>query len=652
MTPTPSRPPSRISIRLLTPASSGADKAKAIVGDPFVVEALVVCDGHDLLSAEVCWREHGAGQWQRGAMRAVGNDRWRGLVVAEAPGLVEVVVEAWTDRVGSWRRDITKWSDADLSAELAAGAALLAERATVLPPTAASRVLDAVSTLSSEDCSLTVRLNAGLDDAVAACFDAVPDPYDLSASDPITVRVERERAAVGVWYEMFPRSEGGFAGAAERLEDLAMAGVDVVYLPPIHPIGSTNRKGRYNTLVAGPEDPGSPWAIGSAVGGHEAVEPSIGGLDGFIEFRERAEVLEMEVALDLAFQCSPDHPWVAAHPEWFQRRPDGTIRYAENPPKKYQDIHPIDFWCELPHRGALWTACRDIVELWITRGVRIFRVDNPHTKPLPFWRWLIDDIWSRHPDVVFLAEAFTSPAMMHELARLGFSQSYTYFTWRTSAWELRSYVEELRDGSDAPWFRPNFWPSTPDILSGPLRGGSRQQFEIRLVLAALLAPSYGVYSGYELCENTPQGPDNEEYFDSEKYRIVTRDWAGSSGSLMPLFGRLNEIRRGHPAVKSLRNLRFVHVDDPNVLAWTLAGPSGAAPLLVVVNLSDQAVVETMVRFDPVAVGVDPAGYIAIDLLTNESWEWSGGDRYVRLDPDERVGHVLELQVPSATVPQP
>ena len=423
-------------------------------------------------------------------------------------------------------------------------------------------------------------------------------------------------------------------------------GFDVVYLPPIHPIGTTHRKGRHNALVAQPEDPGSPWGIGSAVGGHCAIDPALGSFDDFDHFVARAADLGLEVALDIALQCSPDHPWLTDHPEWFSHRPDGSIRYAENPPKKYQDIHPIEFWPDAPHRAELWTACLDIFEFWIRRGVWIFRVDNPHTKPLAFWDWALHQLHVRHPEVVVLAEAFTRPAVMAELADVGFSQSYTYFTWRQSADELGSYVEELAHGPHAATFRPNFWPTTPDILIGALRQGSPAVFRVRALLAALLSPSWGIISGYEWCENVPASPDTEEYFDSEKYRTVLRDWDHPpSSDISAWITRLNGIRRDHPTITDLASHRRWTSDDPRVLAWSRSSPTATAPVLVIAATTADVEIETVVEIDGHALGMG-ARFDVHDLLTGERWTWSSGRNYVRFDGVDRIAHVFVLGPPS------
>jgi starch synthase (maltosyl-transferring) len=446
---------------------------------------------------------------------------------------------------------------------------------------------------------------------------------------------------VGAWYELFPRSYGGFRGTAKRLAAVAEMGFDILYLPPIHPIGTTARKGPGNTLDAGPDDPGSPWAIGSALGGHDAIEPSLGSLSEFDELVAEAERLGMEVALDYALQCSPDHPWVTEHPEWFGHRPDGSIRFAENPPKQYQDIFPIEFFPgSEADRVALWEACLAILEHWIAHGVRIFRVDNPHTKPFALWEWMIERVRARHPDVVFLAEAFTRPAAMHRLAEVGFSQSYTYFTWRTSKAELTSYLVELAQGPDASYFRPNLWPNTPDILSGPLRDGPPAAFKLRAVLAATLGPSWGIYSGYELCENQPASDTNEEYLLSEKYELKHRDF-DSSSSIAPFIAQLNDIRRRHPALTDLRSLQFHHAPDDALIVYSKRVDDDI--VLVIVNLDPSSGHEATLWIDLGALGLPwDADLVAYDELSSSTFVWRGPEPYVRLDPS-RPAHVVWLR---------
>jgi len=647
----PPADPYRTFITDVRPRTPNGRAPKAAVGDPVEVRAHLVRDGHGILAAQLRWRRLDGTRSKWAAVPMVVDDHGhaRGRFEPEAPGMYEFEVDAWEDRFATWRRDLRLRVAAgeDVATELLDGADLLERILPEVRKGRRSRVRDAIEQLRATSCGEGVRVAAGLDDAVAEVVVGLPDPEDRTTSGPHPLRVDRELAVRGAWYELFPRSEGGFVEGAriwDRLERIAEAGFDVLYLPPIHPIGVTNRKGPGNTLVAGPDDVGSPWAIGGPDGGHTDVDPSLGTLEDVRRFIRRANELGVEVALDHALQCSPDHPWVRDHPEWFQVRSDGSIRYAENPPKKYQDIHPINFWPPKDSdRVALWKACRGILEFWIEQGIRVFRVDNPHTKPLAYWEWVIRDIQRRHPDVVFLAEAFTDPAMMHALAEIGFSQSYTYFTWRTSKWELVEYGEELAHGEAAGWFRPNLWPNTPDILSGPLRNGSPGQFAIRAVLAATMAPSWGIYSGYELCENQPASPDNEEYLHSEKYELKVRDWSPTEqpGSLWALIARLNEIRRAHPAMWRMWSLRFHHVEDDRLIAYSHRRDDDV--VMVVVNLAPDELVESTLHVDPGSLGLPPEGpYLARDELTGEEWTWEGPTAYVKLGPDERVAHVLSL----------
>jgi starch synthase (maltosyl-transferring) len=458
--------------------------------------------------------------------------------------------------------------------------------------------------------------------------------------------VDRERALVGAWYELFPRSFGGFRGVVDELPRIAEMGFDIVYLPPVHPIGAQYRKGKNNTLDPAADDVGSPWAIGGPEGGHCALHPDLGTWDDFALLVESAAAHGMEIALDYALQCSPDHPWVSEHPEWFHRRPDGSIAYAENPPKKYQDIYPINFWPEREDdRAALWQGCKDIVDFWIGKGVRIFRVDNPHTKPTAFWAWLIPAVQDEHPDVLFLAEAFTRPKVMAKLAEVGFTQSYTYFTWRTQQHGtdgLREYLEELAHGPKADYMRPNFWPNTPDILAGPLRDGPPAAFKQRLVLAATMTPSYGVYSGYELCENEPMSEANEEYFRSEKYEVKDRDFSDPR-SLGPWIGLVNEIRRRHPALQRLRNIHFHDSNNDALIAYSKHTDDRADVVLMVVSLDPHHAQEANISIDLGLLGLPwDQPYEAYDELTGQSFTWEGSVQYVRLDPHQ-AAHVLHLR---------
>ena len=650
--------PYRTLLREITPVTPCGYSPKSVVGDDVDFGALLVSEGHGMLAAQVRWRrvdsaERPRPKWSILPMAVDASGRASAAARLDEPGSYEFEVRAWPDRFATWRRDLRLRAAAgdDLSVEFEEGALLLTRLVDRLPEASRARVRDAIAQLASATCSDRVRLSAALDDALAALVAGVGLAEDLTTSERHPLRVDRELAVRGAWYEFFPRSEGGFVAGArswDRLDRIAQAGFDVVYLPPIHPIGHSHRKGRDNTLVAGPDDVGSPWAIGSSEGGHTSVHPELGTIEDVRRFIARADELGLEIALDYALQCSPDHPWVSEHPEWFVHRADGSIRYAENPPKKYQDIYPIDFWpAEDADRLALWQACRDVLEFWIDCGVTVFRVDNPHTKPLAFWAWIIADVQAAHPGIVLLSEAFTDPTMMHSLAEVGFSQSYTYFTWRETKDELTSYGEELAHAPTASWFRPNLWPNTPDILAGPLRDGSPAAFAQRALLAATLAPSWGVYSGYEFCENDPV-PDKEEYRNSEKYELRDRNH-DDAHSLWSLFSQLNHLRRAHPAFWRMHSLRFHHVDHPDVIAYShqrSAVGGQVDRVLMVVNLVPDEVREATVYLDHDALGLSPdVPFEVLDGLTGEAWVWSGSGNYVRLDPAERVGHVFGIVRP-------
>ncbi len=618
--------------------------AKAVVGHRLRVRADIFRDGHAVLAARVSLRPAGSKKWQTAPMREVVNDLWVGDVEPSELGLHEFAIEGWTDTLATWRRDTRKKLDAgdDISVELEEGALLLEARLRRIARVDREHVKAAIEILRDTTRDLASRFEA------ASAPDVV-DPIselveaDVTKTGTYRVWVDRERAAVGAWYELFPRSYGGLRGATERLDAVAEMGFDVVYLPPIHPIGMSHRKGRDNSLTPAADDPGSPWAIGSADGGHTAIEPSLGTEADFAAFVARAGELQLEVALDYALQCSPDHPWVTEHPEWFHQRPDGTIKYAENPPKKYQDIYPINFWpTEESDRRALWEACKDIIDFWIDRGVRIFRVDNPHTKPLPFWEWLITQVHSTNPDIVFLSEAFTRPKVMAKLAEVGFSQSYTYFTWRTTKHELVEYGTEVAYAPTAGYMRPNFWPTTPDILSGPLRNGPSSVFKQRLVLAATLSPSYGIYSGYELCENEPFSEANEEFLHSEKYEIKHRRF-DDDGSLAPYIARVNDARRRHRALTELSNVTFHANGNDNLLAYSKAAADGHDTVLVVVNLDPYNTQEDTLWLDLEALGVKEGDSFEVhDELTDATFVWSGNAAYVRLSSEEPA-HLLHVR---------
>ncbi len=641
---------------------TGRYPAKAVIGQPTTVSADIFRDGHDLLAARVGWRPEGESKWRYAPMAELGNDRWTATVEPSALGRHELRIEAWTDRFATWRRDVLLKQGAgqDITVEMEEGALLLERRAADVAASDAGKAggralekaaeaLRAGATRNGSRDTGSNGLAEALRSHLADLLATVPDPVDLTPSEPIPLWVDRERAVFSSWYELFPRSEGGLRATADAgVPRVAAMGFDVLYLPPIHPVGVSHRKGPNNTLDAGPDDPGSPWAIGRAEGGHTAIEPSLGTIDDFDYLVKVARDHDMEIALDYALQCSPDHPWVKDHPEWFHHRPDGSIKYAENPPKKYQDIYPINFWPVSPDGGpgqqeALWQACRDILDHWIGHGVRIFRVDNPHTKPLAFWEWIIPAVQRDHPDVLFLAEAFTRPKVMAALAEVGFTQSYTYFTWRTTKWELRNYLEELAQGPKADFMRPNFWPNTPDILAHPLRDGTPAAFKQRLVLAATLVPSYGIYGGYELVENAPASEANEEYLYSEKYEVKHREW-DNPASLAPFVTQLNAIRRRHPAFAELGNIRFHGTFNDHMLAYSKRSADGSDTVLVVVNLDPDAAHDDTVVLDLDALGM-PSNrpFTAYDELSGATYTWEGPSAYVRLDPWV-AAHVFSLRL--------
>lgn len=642
----------------------GRRPAKAVVGETFEVSATVFREGHDAVGANVVLRDPAgrSGPWTPLTELAPGTDRWGAEITPTAPGRWSYTVEAWSDPVATWRHHarikIPAGIDTDLVLE---EGARLHERAASGVPKNDGReaVLSAVDGLRDERRPVADRLAAALAPDVTAALDRHPLRELVTSSRPMPLQVERERALFGSWYELFPRSEGAkveegrrpvsgtLRTAAERLPAVAAAGFDIVYLPPVHPIGTAFRKGPNNTLSAGPFDVGSPWAIGSPDGGHDAIHPDLGTLEDFDHFVARARELRMEVALDFALQCSPDHPWVTQHPEWFHRRADGTIAYAENPPKKYQDIYPIAFDADFP---GLVRETERLLRFWMSHGVRIFRVDNPHTKPVAFWEKVIADINRTDPDVIFLAEAFTRPAMMNTLGMIGFQQSYTYFTWRNGKQELTDYLTEL-SGDAAAWMRPNFFVNTPDILHAYLQDGGRPAFAVRAVLAATLSPTWGVYAGYELCENTPVRAGSEEYLDSEKYQLRPRDWAGAErtgATLTPLLTRLNRLRRRHPALRRLRNLRFHHADNDSVIVYSKR--TGDSCVLTVVNLDPHHTQEATVSLNMPELGLDWHESVPVrDELTGETYHW-GRDNYVRLEPGREMApaHVLSLR-PSSPI---
>jgi starch synthase (maltosyl-transferring) len=629
----------------------GRYPVKRVVGDRLEVGADVLKDGHDAVAARICFRGPTDTGWRYAPMSYdFDSDRWSGSFVVDRIGRWTYTVEGWADAFETWRDDLEKRLHAgqDVEAELHEGAALLEAAARRAGGVERTRLEHAAVVLREPKVLAPERARTALDPTLRQLARAHGDRgIGARYHRELELVVDRPRALFASWYEMFPRSQtrepgrhGTFADAALALPRLADLGFDVVYLPPIHPIGRSHRKGPDNALVAAPGDPGSPWAIGNEHGGHDAVEPALGTLADFDRFVGAAQALGMEVALDYALQCSPDHPWVREHPEWFFVRTDGSIKYAENPPKKYQDIYPLDFWCA--EREALWRACRDLLLHWIGHGVRTFRVDNPHTKPLAFWEWIIGEVQAAHPDVVFLSEAFTRPKRMQALAKLGFTQSYTYFTWRNAAWELREYLSELTQTEVAEYLRGNLFVNTPDILHAYLQTGGRAAFRVRLVLAATLSPIYGIYSGFELCENVPLRADSEEYLHSEKYEVRPRDWS-QPGNLDADIRLINRIRRENPALQRYRNLSFHHSENDQILFYRKSMPNGSNELLIAVNLDPHHAQASMVHVPTDALGLAPdADYLVEDLLTGTRYTWHGSRNYVRLEPPEQVAHVLRL----------
>jgi starch synthase (maltosyl-transferring) len=598
--PKTANPPARIQIQDVTPqVDCGRYPVKRTLGERVEVTAKIFRDGHEQLGAAVRYKPAGATRWQESPLEPLGNDLWSGSFAVDSCGTWCYRVEAWVDRIASFQEELRRKVDAgqkDLSGELAEGGVLLG------------------------DPKLTVET------ALAA---PSKDRFGKTWSATYAVDVDRELARFGSWYELFPRSWGGFAGVTKALPELAGLGFDVVYLPPIHPIGVSNRKGPNNALTAKRGDPGSPWAIGSELGGHDAINPELGTLADFERMVAKAKELGVEIALDFAIQCSPDHPWLKQHPEWFNRRPDGTLKYAENPPKKYQDIYNVNFDSE--DWKGLWTALRDVVLLWVSRGITVFRVDNPHTKPVPFWEWLIKEVRAEHPDVIFLAEAFTRPAMMTTLGKIGFAQSYTYFTWKNTRWELLEFLAQLLDWSET--YRPNAFANTPDILHEYLQLGGRPAFQTRLVLASTLFPSYGIYSGYENIENLPVREGSEEYLNSEKYETKKRTL---DGPLLPLVAALNRARRENRALQYFDNLTILETENEQLFAYLKR--TGENIVITVVNLNPLETHEGICQI-PVSTGLPPT-YRVRDLLGGEEWNWHIGRNYVRLEPGR--AHLLRV----------
>lgn len=623
---------------------------KRTVGDAVIVEADAFTDGHDAVRCVLRHRVAGAAEWLETEMQALGNDRWRGSFTVAQLGRYEYTVVAWTDRYLTWRRELERRDDpVDIMIALKIGAALLeaaAERAPEADAVLLRAQAEQLRTARDPEAGKSLALDALAAERVARYPDR---KFATHYAVNLQVIVDPPLARFGAWYEFFPRSasavpgqHGTFKDCEARLPYIAQMGFDIVYFPPIHPIGRARRKGPNNTLQAGPDDPGSPWAIGAAEGGHCAIHPQLGTLEDFQRLLAKAREHHLQIALDIAFQCAPDHPYVQAHPEWFRFRPDGSVQYAENPPKKYQDIYPFDF--ETDAWRELHQELTEVVLYWARQGVRVFRVDNPHTKPFTLWEQLIGTVKEQYPETIFLSEAFTRPRVMHRLAKLGFSQSYTYFTWRNTQRELRDYFTELCLSDSREYFRPNVWPNTPDILPEYLQVGGRAAFMTRIVLAATLASAYGIYGpAFELLEHEPREPGSEEYRDSEKYQL--RSWdLQREDSLAPFIGRLNRIRREHAALQDDRSLRFVDIDNDQMLAYAKIRADADDAIVVVVNLDPYNAHSGWLNLPLDALGLNPSRpYRMHDLLGGGSFLWQGARNFVRLDPHGVVAHVFAVR---------
>ncbi|HEX5419708.1 MAG TPA: alpha-1,4-glucan--maltose-1-phosphate maltosyltransferase [Gammaproteobacteria bacterium] len=641
----------RVVIESLAPEiDCGKFAAKRVLGERCVVEADAFTDGHEQIVCVLRHRHADERDWRETRMRALGNDRWRGTFTVERLGRYEYTVAGWVDRFLSWRQELARRRDpADIAAALEIGTGLV-QAAIARAFDDAAQLTELGARLSGNE-PLEARRELALSEELEILMLRHPDRrFETVHERVLELVADRERARFSTWYELFPRSltardsaaHGDFATTAARLPYISGMGFDVLYLPPIHPIGRSRRKGRNNSLAASPEDPGSPWAIGSEEGGHKSIHPALGTLEDFRALLEAAGRHGIEIALDIALQCSPDHPYVREHPDWFKHRPDGSVQYAENPPKKYEDIYPFDFECN-DWRG-LWAELESIFEFWAGQGVKIFRVDNPHTKPFGFWRWLIAEVKRKYPEAIFLAEAFSRPRVMHRLAKLGFTQSYTYFTWRNTKHELVEYLTELTHSAAREYFRPNFWPNTPDILHEYLQFGGRPAFMCRAVLAATLAASYGIYGpAFELLEAAPREPGMEEYLDSEKYEL--RRWDLDAGaSLGGYIGRLNRLRRENAALQSDWSLRFHPTDNGNLLGYSKENESLDNIVLVVANLDPHHVQAGHVEIPLHDWGIpEDRPYQVHDLLSGARYLWHGPRNYVALDPQRSPAHVFRLR---------
>jgi starch synthase (maltosyl-transferring) len=651
------RPPlqlRRVVIEKVSPeVDCGRFPIKRVIGERVEVTADIHADGHDLLCAVLQYRSPSETEWQERKMEPQANDRWTAGFTVSEQGRHVYTVQAWADRFASWCRDLRKKFEAgqDVALDILVGVQLMIEAAERADGPEGNRLSNWAEEIRAQrEKNPQLAVAAAQDEGLAELMQRHADRRRASSyGKELAVVVDREKARFSTWYEMFPRScaeqpgqHGTFRDCEEKLPYVAEMGFDVLYFPPIHPVGRTNRKGKNNSEQCGKDDVGSPWAIGAQEGGHDAIHPQLGTLSDFKRLQAKAQDLGLEIALDLAFQCTPDHPYATAHKEWFRVRPDGSVQYAENPPKKYQDIYPLEF--ENDHAEELCQELKRVALYWIDQGIRIFRVDNPHTKPYEFWEWLISEIKGQYPDVLFLAEAFTRPKVMYRLAKLGFTQSYTYFAWRNTKPELAEYFTELTKTSVREYFRPNLWPNTPDILTEFLQFGGRPAFMIRLLLAATLGANYGIYGpAFELCENRALKPGSEEYLDSEKYQL--RQWdIGNPHSLKSLIARVNEIRKENAALQSDHSLRFHGADNDQLMVYSKATDDGSNVLVVVVNLDPYNTQSGWLDLRLDALGLDPhQPYQMHDLLSDARYLWHGPHNYVRLDPQTMPAHIFRIR---------
>ena len=645
--------PKRVVIEGVTPEIDGGQfPIKRTSGEQVAVEANIFVDGHEVICCALLSRRSEDSTWLETPMAPLGNDRWRGVFIVERVGRYVYTLMGWVDRFKSWRRDLRKKAEVGEHTDLdmLTGAQLIEAAAKRADGADEKKLADWARSLSAKKVSLSTKLDSALDDKLESVIAKYPDrTLATRYGKELGVVVDREKARFSSWYEMFPRScadapekHGTFKDCERLLPYVASMGFDTLYFPPIHPIGRTYRKGKNNAVICAPGDPGSPWAIGSAEGGHKSIHPDLGTLEDLKNLVNRARSLDIEIALDLAFQCSPDHPYVKEHPPWFRWRPDGTVQYAENPPKKYQDIYPLEFTSE--DWRELWHELKTVVDFWIEQGIHIFRVDNPHTKPLPFWQWLIGAVKQEHPEVIFLAEAFTRPQVMYRLAKLGFTQSYTYFAWRNTKPELTEYFTELTQTEVRDYFRPNLWPNTPDILNEYLQFGGRAGFMTRLVLAATLGASYGIYGpAFELLEARPREPGSEEYLNSEKYEI--KHWQRESpASLKEFIGLINRVRRENRALQSDSNLRFHAVDNEQIICYTKQTDDLSNVIVVVVNLDPHHSQAGWVTLSAAELGLDPQQpYQMHELLTGARYLWHGKRNYVLVDPTSVPAQIFRVR---------